>query len=170
MTHGNCGGTDRAAFLKSRGYSGGSLLLEYLVSVMLLATTAITVATLIMTFSTQTKGTKFRTESNALAGALKDQLANYVAENRDPLIYPNLVENPPGDPAWHLPGDDCGPDCEDNCWALEACTHDITKWLPEKFRTEHGATASYEVTETGADDLMVRSLKISINETASKAN
>ena len=169
----------KSAGLK-RGYSRGVLLLEYLIAVVLMAMTAVVVATLMLTFSVQTKDTKFRSEANLVAGSLRAELANYVAENRD------QAEAPPGDPAypWHLPGDwggvctpidHCTGGCDKTSWALAACVHDVTRWLPEAFYMEHGATASYTVTakKAGVDiaenqiqkgDEVSRTIVITINE------
>lgn len=138
---------------------GGALMIEYVLAAALLATAAAGVASMLLSLSLQTKYTKFRSESTLLARALRDELANYVAQDRD------KVENPPGNPPWHLPGDACGPGCGGkDCWALAACTHDVTMWLPERFRAEHGATASYTVKAEVRSGGEQRDVQITITE------
>ena len=129
---------------------------------LLLATAVAAISSMVLAFVPQTKTTKFRKDSVLLAQALNDELSNYVAENRD------VVENPPGNPAWHLPGDACGDTCGMNCWALAACVHDITSWLPVRFRTDYAATASYEVTIVNTNGAMIRNISIHLDDNSSQ--
>ena len=74
-----------------------------------------------------------------------------------------LLENTPSDAYWHLPGDACGTGCSKNCWALEACTHDITLWLPPEFRSDYEVKkAVYEVTDVKKNGAVLKNIKIEI--------
>ncbi|HBW22901.1 MAG: hypothetical protein A2X28_04145 [Elusimicrobia bacterium GWA2_56_46] len=134
----------------------GFTLVEVVVASMVLVMVAVTCASLLLSTFTSFPKEKIRYQAAQEAASLKEELKNYVTEDR------STTAGAPGNPpSWHLPDDSS---CA-NCWALAAGTHTVTNRLPLEMRQTYGATMSYFVKTTLYQGKEMRDVNVSINYT-----
>lgn len=139
----------------------GVMLVEALIAGLLLAITVLAVFAVILSGFSTTKYGEIKYQANLQARQLQEELKNYVTADT------SVINGAPGSPAWHLPGDTCS-GCAGgaNCWALDACTHDVTARLPVEFRNDYNATMSYTVSVQTYSGKLLRDVRIDVNWTA----
>jgi prepilin-type N-terminal cleavage/methylation domain-containing protein len=136
---------NRENALGERGFS----LVETMIATLLISVVVTSVFSLAFTSKVSSIRVDRRSVAIQAITQAREKIKSYVTADKN-VMGPNAK--------WKIPEDDCGPtaeyaegDCPNDCYALDVCTHNVTRMLPTRERDDPKIQMrlTYTVTKSG---------------------